>query len=327
MKKESVSRAKLREQFLDVLSVDVEASSINVFLASATDDDPVPRFRVLQITQDLAEKFREVVQQVTIRLLKESATRDLVVYPYDGGSKPDPHEVEHLDLAAFAEVGDQIKPLASPVSLDLFSPDEQKFIRGIRFYVMVVQPDKGSPVYFFRSYTPKRELSRSAWFGALYEDGQFDRVRNPVFLFDDSIDCFSRDHDMFILSKSGFQQAFRFYALVARAAKESLRRIQAVVPIINFDDFAASCEGHLQKQAKLRNIAAKDYIEKITIAEIKATIEHYQLNVETVIKDGKEHLIFDPADRWVILRLLDDDYLRSLMTGHDYEATGKRVLA
>ncbi len=48
------------------------------------------------------------------------------------------------------------------------------------------------------------------------------------------------------------------------------------------------------------------------------------LPIQTTRKDGKEMLLFDPSDKWSLLRLLDDDYLESLMTGQNYEVTGKR---
>ena len=35
-------------------------------------------------------------------------------------------------------------------------------------------------------------------------------------------------------------------------------------------------------------------------------------------------LVYNPADKWVLLKLLDDDYLLSLMTEQTYEVTGKR---
>ena len=44
-----------------------------------------------------------------------------------------------------------------------------------------------------------------------------------------------------------------------------------------------------------------------------------------MVKDkGKEMLLFDPKNKWAVLRLLDDDYLRSALTGQKYEVTGKR---
>jgi hypothetical protein len=40
-----------------------------------------------------------------------------------------------------------------------------------------------------------------------------------------------------------------------------------------------------------------------------------------------DFFLYDPADKWVLLKLLDDNYLWSLMTDMAYEVTGKRDLA
>jgi hypothetical protein len=48
------------------------------------------------------------------------------------------------------------------------------------------------------------------------------------------------------------------------------------------------------------------------------------LGIKTQKVDGQEMLVFDPKDRWAILKLLDDDYLESALTEQQYEVTGKR---
>ena len=78
--------------------------------------------------------------------------------------------------------------------------------------------------------------------------------------------------------------------------------------------------------AKLNNIASKQYLKQIKMADIKKVIEEFDLKIKTIHKGRKEMLVFDPADKWAILRLLDDDYLGSVMTGQNYEVTGKREL-
>jgi hypothetical protein len=44
-----------------------------------------------------------------------------------------------------------------------------------------------------------------------------------------------------------------------------------------------------------------------------------------VKEDGRDHLKFDPdpSRRWILLKLLDDDYLNSNMTDNKYEANSK----
>ena len=43
--------------------------------------------------------------------------------------------------------------------------------------------------------------------------------------------------------------------------------------------------------------------------------------------DGREMIVYDPKDKWVLLRLLDDDYLWSTLTEQGYEVNGKKELA
>jgi len=77
--------------------------------------------------------------------------------------------------------------------------------------------------------------------------------------------------------------------------------------------------------SKLKNIAGKTYLAQITIADIKKVMKQFpNLQVRVTKKDGKELLVFDPSDKWALLRLLDDDYLNSVMTGVKYEVSGKR---
>jgi hypothetical protein len=57
---------------------------------------------------------------------------------------------------------------------------------------------------------------------------------------------------------------------------------------------------------------------------LRLSVVQFEHCVEIVKKNGKEMLLFDPKDKWAVLRLLDDDYLGSALTGEKYEVTGKR---
>jgi hypothetical protein len=64
------------------------------------------------------------------------------------------------------------------------------------------------------------------------------------------------------------------------------------------------------------------------MADIKRTIAEFSLDVQ-IVRDGrKEELLFesDPKKRWLILKLLDDDYLGSIMTQEKYEVNSKSAL-
>ncbi len=314
----------VQEHFGDILTIKVDECTLTVCLGSLSGDDEEPRIEQLQLSDELTQEFKNAVGKAIQKYSDKFADDELVLRSYDAGSKPDPHEIEHLNLKDHASVEKQVESLAALAQIPLFKIDDA-FVAGLRFYAIILQPKQGTPLYWFRVYTPKKELSRSRLFAAMFAEGTFNRVTQPVFLFDYGIDCMSRDGVMFIFKKHNFEKIFRFFELVMKTAEQTLRTIKSHVPIANFEEFKKACEGHLQMQAKLKNIANKPYLKTVKIADIKHVLKEFpHLGVEIEEKDGKEWLVFDPKNKWALLRLLDDDYLGSRLTGEKYEVTGKR---
>ena len=317
--------SKADSTLASIFELNLNDCEITVCLASFGADDELPRMAKLQLSDELTNDFRGVVKKMTEKWKDANENGDLQLKSYEAGSKPEPYEIEYIDVSEHESIQKQIRVLASIADLLVFSGDDD-FLSGLRFYVIIIQPNQGTPVYFFRLYSHKKELHHSPFFGAVFDRGQFDRVRTPLFLFDQYIDCFSRDDVLFICKKDKFQKIFRFLELVLRKAKSTLRFIKAHVPIDNMAEFEKACESHALKLAKLNNIASKPYLKQIKMADIKKVINKLSLEIKTTGKGSKEMLVFDPADKWAILRLLDDDYLGSVMTGQNYEVTGKRQL-
>jgi hypothetical protein len=312
------------DQFKLIVNSNLDECTATVCLGSLFKDAEEPRIEQLQITADLTEEFKTTVKEM-IRKYSKMLDKNEAAFPlYDAGSKPDNHEVEVLNLEEHEHIKKQVESLASLAQIPVFKVDDA-FVAGLRFYAIILQCKHGEPLYLFRNYTPKEELSRSSWFGALFDEGTFNRIDEPVFLFDHGIDCMCRDGVMYVFNKHNFEKIFRFFELVLKMAEQTLKTIKTHVIIANFDEFQQACEGHLQMQAKLKNIAGKPYLKDVTIADIKHVLREFpSLGVKIMKKNGKEMLLFDPKDKWAVLRLLDDDYLGSVLTGVKYEVTGKR---
>ena len=329
--------ANVEERLRELLALDLDVCGVTVALASTTSTvamaggpDDAPRYETLQMSQSLADEFRAAVARVFYERRRDATGGDLVLHSYDAESAIAAHEVEWVDLARgeYAYVREQLAPLAALTDLPLFGRDES-FLAGLRFYVVVVQPTDGLPVYCFRTYTPKKELSRShgARFAMMLSGDYYDRVKEPIFLFDRYLDCVGRGDDLYLFSKDRFQRIFRFFDLVRRHGEETLAAIAGQNIIANVDQFAAACRANVVKLAKLRNVAAKPYFSRITIGDIKKVIERYGLGVDVVSEHGHERVVYDPRRPWDLLNLLDDNYLESLMTGENYEANSKRPRA
>ncbi|MDP2754567.1 MAG: DUF4868 domain-containing protein [Nitrospirota bacterium] len=208
----------------------------------------------------------------------------------------------------------------------IFNQKENEFLKHLRFYVIIIQPDQGDPIYCFCSHSKMKELSRGKKIIAIRIGDRYDALTQIGFVFDERIDCIASGNYVFSFNKNRFQLIFRFYDKLKEAAADLLTNIQDSIPIANFSDFSTACMSHLQKLEKLRNIANKPYLSQITMEDIRRTIARNRLNVEIVVENGQEKLKFDPRDKWAILNLLDDAYLESEMTHLSYEVSSKRQL-
>jgi len=194
--------------------------------------------------------------------------------------------------------------------------------------VIVAQPDGSDPVYFYRCYTPRKILKRTGLHAVLGSHGEYDRADERCISFEESIDCISHNGFMFVLHKPNFQVMFRFLEEVRVTARETLQTINCGLPIQNFDELLQACEGNMTMLRKLKKIAAKPYLKDLKMSDVKKIIEMNHLPVEVIEVNGQEKILFDPKakakEKYALLRIFNDDYLKSLMTDKNYEVSGKR---
>jgi hypothetical protein len=309
--------------FDGILDTDLDGCTVTVCLASLAGEDSLPTFQTLQLTEELADEYRTVARKVFGDHKKDREKDDLLLRPYTPGSGQFSHEVEYLRLTEHETIRSQVASLASPMDLGVFEDDDD-FKAGLRFYVVVFQREGEEPIYCFRTYSPKKELKRSASFGAVFTGGHFDVVREPVLLFDQHIDCVSRGDTMFVLKQSNFHRIFRFFERLQEMGQEILNDIEGRISIQNFDEFATACIGDPRKLAKLRNISQNALIDSVEMKDIRGIIEEYDLSIEIVEENGQDMLVYSSAQQWSILQLLDDGYLESRLTEERYEVTSKR---
>lgn len=319
------TRTQLAEAELQrALTVDYATAYVTVCLA-ATPGPDAASYQRLQLSEDLSGQFRGIVGDALGSLSREDEDGDLLLNTYEPGTRLLSNELEFLTIPDQAVLANQIAALGDLNEIPLFLHGEE-FITHLKFYVIVLGPRNGPPLSFFRVCSQKQELRRSRWLVAMFANGQYDTSAQPGLLFDRNVDCFASGDHLFVLTKNNFQRIFNFFELVRRSAQQTLGVIEEHVPIANFDEFREACERHLHKLTKLNSISRSPYLRNITMAQLKAAIRDFELDIEVVHENGREKLRYNPRDKWALLKLLDDDFLRSIMTGGRYEATGKRSL-
>ena len=327
---DSISIAANRTSvFKSIISLDYRTCPINVYLASANKNHLVPRFEQMLMTPKLTNGFRDIVESTLGKYLKEMGGNNLLFLDYVIDSMLDANEIECFELATRVSIEEQIEPLKLLTDIDTFT-EENDFIKGIRFYVIVAQPDESEPVYFFHIYTPRRILKRTGLHAILGSRGEYDRMDERYISFEESIDCISHNGFMFVIHKDNFQKMFQFLEEIRATAKETLQAINRCLPIQNFDELVQACDGNITMLKKLNKIASKPYIKDLKMSDVKKIIDLIHLQVEIKIIEGKETILFNPQakarEKYALLRVFNDDYLNSSMTGINYETNGKREL-
>jgi hypothetical protein len=294
--------------------------AVNVLVAAEPNVDIV--IQRLNLRQELAAEFLSAA-----RASISIPGGNVVFKPYDPGYKPDDHELIYIDLAQQQTIAEQIRQFSQVQQADLFRENDQ-IVDHLRFYAIVVSPNARRRAVFFRTYSPKKELTRRAGFAALFSHGHYNKIDTKIFLFDHQIDCFSWDGYLFVRSVPAFQRVFKYFEELRSKADETVNTILAQSPLSNAAEFRAACTGQLQMMSKLAQIARKPYLNRVRMRDIRRTIDEFRLNVQIVTENGEERLLFEPNPnkRWVILKLLDDDFLGSIMTNQKYEVNSKSPL-
>jgi len=286
--------------------------SLTVVLAGAND------IRRLQLSTAVAGSIKEALAG-NAESLKES-----LPVPYSPGYKPDTHQLASLEIPTNQSVSSTLISLQSIDSLPLYQGDDD-FISSLSFYALDISNGTDRLILFKRT-NAKLELSRRFPHAAIFSGGQFDKVTQKTLLLDADFDCIAKDEDLLIRRVPAFESIFGYFDELKANANATLDLVLGHIKIKNYDEFRKACTGQIQMLAKLANIASKPYLATLTMDSVKKTASDFgvQLSFETN-SSGEEELVFDPSPsgRWLVLKILDDDYLRSPMTTLKYETNSK----
>ena len=315
--------AEATRSLREICALDLGARDITVTLAKVRAKSAVPEFERLSITDDLAAQFRSAIAGTLQEIGQELEEGETVVVPYNPGSNPDIHETEFVDLANEERLREQLAGLGAPGELPVFD-GAARGITALRFYTVTATAERASPLHVLRTYSHRKELSRSKTLAAVFRDGHYDKLREPIFLFDGRADCLTLGDFLFIRQRDNFQRIFRYFEQLATAGQTTLEALREKLPIRNFDALSAACLRSPRMLAKLRGLANLHVFEKLSMAGVKATIRDYELPIEVATGNDGEEVVFDEEHKWAFIRLIEDGYMRSELTQVRYEVTGKR---
>ena len=285
-----------------------------------------PEPRAMSLAGDAEQFFRDIVQT---RVQNNLSGSSWSLKPLDPLYKPDPEEVEWQATQAIPEVVYATTKLANMSALGPFDPADEQYKKRLAYWAVVLTASDGTQGFFFRSFTAAAELKRKRGAALINRSGSFTRVDEEIFLFDDDLDCFVFDGYVYVLRKRDFRRIFDQIAAVLAKARTAASDLNTQVPIANFAEFEKACSSDSRLADKLLAVRARDYFSQLSYAMLQPVIQQFNLPIPTTTVNGTTQLVFEsePAARFRILKLVDDDYLRSTMTNHGYEVNSKSETA
>lgn len=139
----------------------------------------------------------------------------------------------------------------------------------------------------------------------------------------------------FFWKKATFERAFGFLDQLNAESFATFNSVTTSLKIDGIDELRKACTSQPQMMAKMSSIkrsmdADPEYAAAMTMPKlVKYVKEHPHVDIAIVGSGRDRRFVFDPspARRFQLLKLLDDDFLHSVLTKRDCEAGSKQQTA
>lgn len=279
--------------------------------------------RILSLDDVARASFAENAQRAGGDLSRKSAV------PYEPTYKPEiSTEYEVAAATDFPAVVAAVADLTPTSALAPFPVGDTQFRRRLA-YSTVILTREAQRIYLFRRFTRTSELQSKKGTFLFFRHDQFVAPEEVAFHFDGGVDAVVVDNVLLITNKTSFRTVFEAMTAVFEKAGQAADAVHAKLPIKNFDAFKAAVQSQPALADKVIAVTKQPYFAQLTIDDVEATNAQFGFGVPIVEEDGTKLLEFrtGPAERWRLLRLLDDDALTSTMTSRRYVANSKRASA
>lgn len=296
----------------------------------------------------VTRKKNQKTKEITYNILKSKINPDIGedlkksgIAQIEAIMKDDPEYIEYGILSGFDRVtvekissddvpylSNILHSIANP-DLNLVTDDDLEHIWG---YIVRIE-NLPKTLFLFKKYTPQRLLEKGK-IPCSVQDGHFKKFNDQIITIDSSYDAalliMSQPTvstspspqllSVFVWSRSSFESLFSFVEIY-KAEVETNKKYLVDKSLLNdVNALIDDCINDGRKIRKLARIIKNDQLQSITNEKIKKVVRDYNLDI-TFDKSGK--MEFSPEKIWDVLRIFDDDYVKSEITDNKYEARSK----
>lgn len=143
-----------------------------------------------------------------------------------------------------------------------------------------------------------------------------------IFSYDGRIDVLIWNSEAIVLNSNVLESLLRDPAVLDAELTDAVGAFEGSGLFAGLDALAAVARSDSNFARGMRRVFKAGYLKQIDVDGIRDSITEWGHDEILVTPDDR--LLFEPASRWSFLRVLDDGYLTSDLTGLRYEVNSKR---
>jgi len=277
----------------------------------------------LQPTQAAGTPLNALVQQ-TIRRYTFCEVID-----YQPTGSPADGQVMWIDTSAVPLLKHVLEESDDLANLARFDPRHQS-LAEMRLTAMRVESSSATAV-FVQALRGNQVIAQSTKVGVLVRRGVLDVPNGDLLILTSDVTAVLTGNYVFFRNRSAFQQLTGLLEALRQQAATTFQAVTANLHIEGIEQMATAVVGAPAMLGKMASIQRKvdrypQYREALTMPKLVAfVLQHPECDVEVTGEGDNAKLVFrnDAQHRFKILKLLDDDYLKSELTTLEYEANSK----
>lgn len=228
-------------------------------------------------------------------------------------------DVEMIDdLSNFRSLADQVATMQQIAPSDL---DDK-----IGLYTIALGDDalEANRVLFVRKTNPRLPYKSGRLFAVLSE--RLTRIDEPAFSFSPDIDFVIGANWVIVLNQNRFETLFRAIGIVEQRVDTWISGITDYLPMRNTSIEALKGVALRDSRTwrRLRDIKQRKHLANVSLQQVREYSSTVGLDPDTVVVDGE--LVFDPAERFGFLHLLNEDLYKGPLTDETFESQRKAIM-
>jgi hypothetical protein len=301
----------------------LEAAPASAVLLAGQPTGQSPEITQLRPTAAASASLSEVCQ----RAIRSFVDTEVIEYQPAGSAGEGQVMAMNLDAVPLLQL--VLADSNDLANLPLFEPRPDA-IRNLR--LAAIRSETPTVVAVFVQWLPPNQvLARSSKRGFIMRRGTLEVPDGEILMLTNDITAIITGQYVFFRNRSLFQQLTGLLEDLRAQASVTLKTITDKLRIDGIEEMAVAVTRGTTMLAKMASIQRKldtypKYRQALTMPNlVKFVLAHPECGIEMSGTGRKARLVFrnDPQSRWKILKLLDDDYLRSELTSFEYESNSK----